>query len=120
MDILEALQEALEEATATAADYNIVESQVEGLQERLSNLDPRRHAGYMIGGLHRGVLDIAARHHLDCRQATCPTCDVVRSVLATVLASVRVMHADEKLEVEAGANPRRRRTRLLKRRTEQP
>lgn len=113
------MQEALEEATAAAVDYRVAESQVEGRQERIGSIPDgatdasdfgywatRQHTR-IIGGLHRDILDIAARHHADCNLESCGTCDTIRNAVTTVVASLRSM-AEDLTVIKNMTVPRRR------------
>jgi hypothetical protein len=85
---LDTLQEALEEATAVAADYQVPESRVRHLQDRATDLAVRD--GFLAGTLQRTILDVAAQHHAECDRAECRTCDTIRYGLTTTLAALRV------------------------------
>jgi hypothetical protein len=85
---LDILQEALEEATAVAADFQVPESRVRLLEERVHDLAVRD--GFLAAALQRTILDVAAQHHAECDRPQCRTCDTIRYGLTTTLAALRV------------------------------
>jgi hypothetical protein len=94
---LDTLQEALEEATAVAADFQVPESRVRRAEDRL---DLARPDGFLVGVLQRTILDVAAQHHAECEHPACRTCDTIRYGLTTALAALRVAIAAERRAAE--------------------
>jgi hypothetical protein len=110
---LDTLQEALEETTAVAADFQVPESRVRLAEERLCLARPE---GFLVGVMQRTILDVAAQHHAECDRPMCRTCDTIRHGLTTALAALRLAIAAERRAVERGAVERRAVEPLLIRR----
>jgi hypothetical protein len=94
---LDTLQEALEETTAVAADFQVPESRVRLAEERLCLAGPD---SFLVGVLQRTIMDVAAQHHAECDRLACRTCDTIRYGLTTALAALRVAIAAERRAVE--------------------
>ncbi|WP_433293185.1 hypothetical protein ACQP2F_29985 [Actinoplanes sp. CA-030573] len=94
MTALDTLQEALEETTAVAADYQVPEHRVRVHEERFRETAARH--GFLPGAMQRTILDVAAQHHAECDREHCRTCDTIRHGLTTTLAALRVAVAAER------------------------